>query len=63
MPAQTMTTLCCGKLRADGEKAVKPGDAYIVEACDLAAEELGGDGGLFGDGEIAGSSAEDGYLA
>ena len=41
-----------GELRADGEKAMKPGDADVVEADDGGVEELGGDGGFFCDGEV-----------
>ena len=48
-----------GELGADGEEAVDSGDAYVVEAGDLGVEELGGDGGFFGDGEVAGSGADD----
>jgi hypothetical protein len=52
-----------GELGADGEEAMNAGDAYVIEAGDGAAEELGGDGGLFGDGEVAGAGAEDGDVA
>ena len=39
---------------------MEAGDAYVVEAGDVGAEEFGGDGGFFGDGEVAGAGAEDG---
>ena len=45
---------------AHGQEAMEAGDADIVEAGDLCAEEFRGDGGLFGHGEVAGAGAEDG---
>ena len=63
MPAQTMTALALGELVADGEEAVDAGYAYVVEAGDFGVEELGGDGGLFGDGLVAGAGGEDGDVA
>jgi hypothetical protein len=50
-------------LIADGKEAMKAGDAYVVEAGDFCVEELGGDGGLFGNGLVAGSGGEDGDAA
>ena len=52
-----------GELVADGEEAMKAGYAYVVEAGDFGVEELGGDGGFFGDGLVAGAGAEDGDVA
>ena len=45
------------------EQTMEAGDTDVVEALDGRAEELCGDGGLFGDGEIAGAGAEDGHSA
>ncbi len=42
---------------------MEAGDAYVVEASDAGVEEFGGDGGLFGDGQVAGAGAEDGDVA
>ena len=42
---------------------MQAGDADIVEAGDGGAEELGGEGGFFGDGEVGGAGAEDGDVA
>jgi hypothetical protein len=39
------------------------GYADVVEASDFGVEELGGDGGLFGDELVAGAGGEDGYVA
>jgi hypothetical protein len=39
------------------------GDADVVEAGDAGVEGLGGDGGLFGDGEVAAAGADDGDVA
>ena len=52
-----------GELIADCEETVEAGDAYVVEAGDFGVEELGGDGGLFGDGLVAGAGGEDGDVA
>ena len=45
------------------EQAMEAGDADVEEALDGRAEKFCGDGGLFGDGKIAGAGAEDGYGA
>lgn len=52
-----------GELFAHGEEAVDAGDSYIVEAGYPGVEELGCDGGFFGDGQIAGSGADYGDMA
>lgn len=44
-----------------GEQAVESGDADIEVTLDGRTEELGGDGSLFGNREIAGAGAENGY--
>jgi hypothetical protein len=51
------------ELLADGEKAVDAGYADVVEAGDVCVEELGGDGGLFGDELVAGAGGQDGDVA
>ena len=40
------------------EEAVKAGDANVKETLDGRAEKLCGDGGLFGNGKVAGAGAE-----
>ena len=52
-----------GELLADREKAMDAGYADVVEAGDFGVEEFGGDGGLFGDGLVAGAGGEDGDVA
>jgi hypothetical protein len=42
------------------QKPVQPGHANVVQAVDAAAGDLGGDCGLFRDGEICGAGAADG---
>ena len=42
---------------------MEAGYSYVVEARDACVESLGGDGGFFGDGDVAGSGAEDGDVA
>ncbi len=42
---------------------MEAGYADVVEAGDAGVEEFGGDGGFFGDGEVAGAGAEDGDVA
>ena len=42
---------------------MEAGYSYVVVAGDVGAEKLGGDGGFFGDGEIAGAGTEDGDVA
>ena len=41
------------------EQAVQAGDAYVVEAVDLVAIELGRQRGFFGDGQVARTGAGD----
>ncbi len=53
-------TSACVQAFTLGEQAMDAGDADVVNAVDGAAEELGGDGGLFGDGDVAGAGADDG---
>ena len=48
------------ELVANAEEAVEAGYAYVVKSKDAGAEELGGDGGFFGDGDVAGACAKDG---
>jgi len=45
---------------AVGEKAMDAGDSDVVERLDQVAHEFSGDNGLFGDGNVAGSSGDDG---
>lgn len=40
---------------------METGDADVRESDDVGAEERGGDGGFFGDGEIAGTCTDNGY--
>ena len=42
---------------------MEAGDAYVVETGDAGVEGFGGDGGFFGDREIAGASADYGNVA
>ena len=43
-----------------GEQTVEAGDSNIGDAGDLCAEEFGGDGGFFCDGEVAGAGTDTG---
>ena len=60
MPAQTMTTRALVKRFAVGQQAVNAGDADVVEMLDFVAHEFGGDDGLFGHRDVAGSGGDDG---
>jgi hypothetical protein len=50
-------------LIADVEETMEAGYSNVVETGDAGVEELGGDGGLFGDRLVAGAGGEDGDLA
>ncbi len=52
-----------GELITDIEETVEAGDTYVVKAGDAGVEELGCDGGFFGDRLVAGAGGEDGYVA
>jgi hypothetical protein len=50
-------------LIADGQETVKASYTDVVEAGDAGVEEFGGDGGFFGDGEVAGAGADYGDVS
>ena len=58
-----MTALAVARESRWAKQAMDAGDSNVVDAGDASAEEFGGDGGLFGGVEIAGSGAEDGDVA